>query len=264
MIKLWTNEQQADFCQKLAACRRAVLFFDYDGTLAPLVPDRDRALPYPGVREVFEQLLSIERCRTVLVSGRRALEIQPLLQSRIPFEAWGAHGGEHLRPTGQLVRMEISAKAQEGLVVAADRIKHLLGDQAIERKPNCVAAHFSQMSPELASLNFSEVEDIWEPIADEFDLELLDFHEGLEIRVPGINKSRAIRNVLLEEPKDAVTAYIGDDVTDEDAFRELGNNSHTILIGRGNRPSAAQWLLPAEPDGKHIITFLKAAASALS
>ena len=264
MIKLWTDEQQADFCQKLAVCRRAVLFFDYDGTLAPFVPDRDRALPYPGVREAFERLLSIKRCRTVLVSGRKALELQPLLQSRIPFEVWGAHGGEHLLPTGQFVQMQIPAKAQEGLALAADRIKHLLAEQEIERKPNCVAAHFSQMSPELASLNFSEVEDVWQAIADEFDLELLDFHEGLEIRVPGINKSRAIKNVLLEEPKDAVTAYIGDDVTDEDAFRELGNKSHTILIGRSNRPSAAQWLLPAEPDGRHIIAFLNATVSALS
>lgn len=264
MTKLWTAEQQADFCQKLAACRRAVLFFDYDGTLAPLIPDRDRAVPYPGVREAFDRLLSIKKCRTVLVSGRKALEIQPLLQSRLPLEVWGSHGAEHLLPTGQLVQTSISAKAQEGLAQAADRIKHLLGDHEIERKPNCVAAHFSQMSPELAPLTFAEVEDLWQPVADEFDLELLDFHEGLEIRVAGINKSQAIKNVLLEEPKDAVTAYIGDDVTDEDAFRELGNKSHTILIARTGRPSAAQWLLPAEPDGSHIIEFLKATASALS
>ncbi|SIN75717.1 trehalose-phosphatase [Halodesulfovibrio marinisediminis] len=263
MIKLWTAEEQAGFGQKLAACRRAVLFFDYDGTLAPIVPDRDNALPFPGVREAFERLLAIKHCRTVLVSGRRVMEIQPLLQSRLPFEAWGSHGCERLRVNGQLDTISISDAAQEGLQLAAAKISGLLGEQAIERKPNCVAAHVSNINAELMPQYLMEIEELWEPVAEEFGLELLDFHEGMEMRVPGINKSRVVTSVLSEEPKDAVTAYLGDDITDEDAFRVLDEQSHTILIGREKRPSAAQWLLPMQPDGRHIIDFLHATASAL-
>lgn len=264
MINIWTAEQQADFGQKLAACRRAVLFFDYDGTLAPIVPDRDNARPFPGVREAFERLLAIKHCRTVLVSGRSVGEIQPLLQSRLPFEAWGSHGGEHLRATGQLDLVSIPEKAREGLRLAAEKLTVLLDGHAIECKSTSVAAHVSSVNAELIPQYLVELEDLLEPIAEEFGLELLDFHEGVELRVPGINKSRAIRTVLSEEPKDAVTAYIGDDVTDEDAFRALGEQSHTILIGREKRPSAATWLLPEKPDGRHIIEFLNATASALS
>lgn len=264
MIKPWTVEKQVDFGQKLAACRRAVLFFDYDGTLAPLVPDRDNARPFPGVREALERLLAIKHCRTVLVSGRRVLELQPLLQSRLPFEAWGSHGGEHLRATGQLEMAPISEKAREGLRLAAEKITGLLEEHAIERKPSSVAAHLSSVNAELVPQYLTELDELWEPVAEEFGLELLDFHEGMEIRVPGINKSRAIYTVLSEEPKDAVTAYIGDDVTDEDAFRALGEQGHTLLIGREKRPSAAKWLLSEKPDGRHIIDFLNATASALS
>lgn len=264
MIKLWTAEEQADFGQKLAACRRAVIFFDYDGTLAPIVPDRDNARPYPGVREALDRLLAIKHCRTVLVSGRKVEEIPSLLQSRLPFEAWGSHGCEHLRVNGQLDRISISDKAREGLQLAAEKVLGLLGDHAVERKLNSVAAHVSSINPELMPQYLMEIEELWEPVADEFELELLDFHEGLEMRVPGINKSRVVTSVLSEEPQDAVTAYLGDDLTDEDAFRALGENSHTILIGREDRPSAAKWLLPEQSDGRHILDFLHSVVSALS
>jgi len=264
MIKIWTAEEQADFGQQLAACRRAVIFLDYDGTLAPLVQDRDNARPFPGVREALERLLAIKHCRTVLVSGRRVVELQPLLQSRLPFEAWGSHGGEHLRVNGQMEIATISEEAREGLRIAAEKITGLLDEGAIERKLSSVAAHVSGVNAELVPQYLTELDELWEPVAEEFGLELLDFHEGMEMRVPGMNKARAIYSVLSEEPKDAVTVYIGDDVTDEDAFRALDGQSHTILIGREKRPSAAKWLLPERPYGRHIIDFLNATASALS
>ena len=264
MIKLWTAKQQADFGAQLAACRRAVLFFDYDGTLAPLVSDRDAAFPYPGVRDALEKLLKIKHCRVVLVSGRRAAEIQPLLQSRVPFEAWGAHGAEHLRPTGALEQIPISDTAQEGLQQAAHTIQHLLGQHEIERKPNSVAAHFTKLPPEIVPQVLTELEDIWQPISETYGLELMDFHLGIEMRVPGINKARAIHAVMEEEPSDAVTFYIGDDLTDEDAFQALSHSENTVLIGREKRPSAAKWLLPEEPDGRHIVTFLNETVSAVS
>ena len=262
--KLWTAREQADFGQKLSACRRAVLFLDYDGTLAPIVPDRDNARPYPGVRDALERLLEIKRCRLVLVSGRRVTEIQPLLQSRLPFEAWGSHGGEHLRVTGQLEMASIPETAHEGLRIAVERASHLLNEQAIERKPNSVAAHVSGVNAELAPQYLIELEELWEPIAEEFDLELLDFHQGLEMRVPGITKSEAVSSVLSEEPQDAVVAYLGDDITDEDAFSTLRDFGETILIGSEERPTSAKWLLKKEPEGRHIINFLHSAASALS
>ncbi|WP_290918609.1 trehalose-phosphatase [Halodesulfovibrio sp.] len=262
--KLWTAREQADFGQKLSACRRAVLFLDYDGTLAPIVPDRDNARPYPGVRDALERLLEIKRCRLVLVSGRRVTEIQPLLQSRLPFEAWGSHGGEHLRVTGQLEMASIPETAHEGLRIAVERALHLLNEQAIERKPNSVAAHVSGVNAELAPQYLIELEELWEPIAEEFDLELLDFHQGLEMRVPGITKSEAVSSVLSEEPQDAVVAYLGDDITDEDAFSTLRDFGETILIGSEERPTSAKWLLKKEPEGRHIINFLHSAASALN
>lgn len=262
--KLWTAREQADFGQKLSACRRAVLFFDYDGTLAPIVPDRDNARPYSGVREALERLLEIKRCRLVLVSGRRVTEIQPLLQSRLPFEAWGSHGGEHLRATGQLEVASIPEAAYEGLRIAVEKASLLLDKQAIERKPNSVAAHVSGVNAELAPQYLVELEELWEPIAKEFELELLDFHQGLEMRVPGITKAEAVSSVLSEEPQDAVVAYLGDDITDEDAFSTLREIGETLLIASEERPTSAKWLLKEEPDGRHIINFLCETASALS
>ena len=46
------------FFKRVQATRDRLLLLDYDGTLAPFVPERDRAVPYPGVRELLKKMLT--------------------------------------------------------------------------------------------------------------------------------------------------------------------------------------------------------------
>jgi trehalose-phosphatase len=76
----------------------------------------------------------------------------------------------------------------------------------------------------------------------------------MEIRAPDRNKGDAVRILLEEEPEEAVAAYLGDDRTDEDAFKALKGRGLGILVAEEPRPTEATVLLKP-PDG--VIDFLR-------
>jgi len=78
-------------------------------------------------------------------------------------------------------------------------------------------------------------------------LKLLEFDGGLELRVPGQDKSDAIEIILREIGPGVPVAYLGDDITDESAFRALEHRGLTVLVRREHRKSAERiWLRPPE------------------
>jgi trehalose-6-phosphatase len=86
-----------------------LLLLDYDGTLAPFRLDRFLARPWAGVREVLTRIERQERTRLVVITGRPAHEIAPLLGIDPPLEDWGLHGVERLLPDGRRELEQASA-----------------------------------------------------------------------------------------------------------------------------------------------------------
>ena len=81
-----------------------------------------------------------------------------------------------------------------------------------------------------------------------------DFDGGIELRVPGRHKGFAVEAVLSEMGKGAAVAYLGDDFTDEDAFRAIHGRGTGILVRPQFRPTAADfWLRPPE----ELLEFLR-------
>ena len=87
----------------------------------------------------------------------------------------------------------------------------------------------------------------WFPIADRASLKLLEFDGGIEMRVPDPDKGHAVQTVLAEMDPQAPAAYLGDDLTDERAFRALAGRGLSVLVRpRLRRSRAAVWLKPPE------------------
>ena len=91
-----------EFFRSFSGKTHPLLLLDYDGTLAPFRVDRHRARPYTGVREALAQHSEGNgRTRIVVISGRPAKEISPLLRGnppvlKDPVEVWGLHGAERV------------------------------------------------------------------------------------------------------------------------------------------------------------------------
>ena len=85
------------------ACSRVLLAFDYDGTLAPLVSDPERAELRPATRKLLAVLTALYPC--TVISGRAVRDVERRVAG-IPFRSaaalkWIAISGARARPSPQ-------------------------------------------------------------------------------------------------------------------------------------------------------------------
>ena len=234
------------FFRRVAAAPFRVLMLDYDGTLAPFRVERDRAVPYPGVRERLEALLAGGRSRVAVVTGRELGEIEALLSMDLP-EVWASHGWEHRGPRGEVRKFPLPETAARGLDLARGSIREQGLEEASESKPGSIGLHWRGEPAEVAAARERTARKAWTPIAEAHELELRPFDGGIELRAPGQDKGAAVRDILSEAPPGTVAAYLGDDLTDEDAFRAMPEGALGVLVRYEWRPTeASAWLRPPE------------------
>lgn len=219
------------------------LLLDYDGTLAPFREERSLAAPYPGVAALLGRLLAAGRTRVVIVSGRAVSDLLPLLPLDPTPELWGSHGWERLRPDGGYLFYPLAAAAGGALRRAGARARGRWPGRC-EFKPVSLAVHTRGMAePEAAGLR-KEVRVEWEEIGADNGLEIHDFDGGVELRAGGRDKGSVVRS-LLEELDGAAVAYLGDDLTDEPAFKAIEGRGLSVLVRAELRQTnAALWLKP--------------------
>jgi trehalose 6-phosphate phosphatase len=242
------------FFNSLRGARRRALLLDYDGTLAPFAIERNQAFPYTGVREVLDRILASGDTRLVVISGRWTRDLIPLLGLRRRSELWGSHGWERLFPDGHYESVEPDARALAGLIQAnkwRERIAILGG--CTEQKAASLALHWRGLTPEAIAQIHELVNEPWTRLAQETGLEIHPFDGGIELRAPGRNKGHAVETVCAEIGNGAMIAYLGDDLTDEDAFRAIKGRGLGVLVRPELRPTLADlWLRPPE----ELLAFL--------
>jgi trehalose-phosphatase len=226
---------------------------DYDGTLAPFHVDRFQATPYPGVEERLAALSALRRVRLVLVSGRSARELRALLRRDIEPEIWGSHGRERLEREGAYHLFALNAAQQAALDSFRGQMTSLGLKQTMEVKPSSIAVHWRSVDAATGQRIRSSVDSIFAGLGDVDSLRLLPFDGGVELRSIDRTKGTAVAEILAERPEAGLTAYLGDDLTDEDAFAELGRRGLSVLVRKEIRESNARfWLRPPEA----LLTFL--------
>lgn len=250
-----------EFFSKFTSESRPLLLLDYDGTLAPFRVDRSRAHPYTGVREAIARILNDGRTRLVVITGRPAREIAPLLRGdppviEQPIEIWGLHGSERLHSDGRRELEEAPPATQRRLDEIRDYLRHNNLGGEFEDKPNAAVMHWRGASPRTARFIEVRTRELFEPLARMEGLMLLEFEGGLELRV-GRDKGAAIRTLVDEARPGTPVCYVGDDRTDEAAFLALNQIQAphlSVLMRPEPRETAANlWLRP--PAG--LRAFLK-------
>ena len=241
------------FLSQLRHAPQRVLLLDYDGTLAPFTPDRMHAFPYCEIPEVISRIMAAHT-RVVLISGRSARELLFLSGIHPQPEIWGSHGAERLFADGSYEVDAPDLPHRQALQSARRTfITYGLGDR-MESKPGSLAVHWRGLTPSQQRATEVEVRRVSGPLVKEKGLELLTFDGGLELRAPGKNKGDAVRTILSEAGSGAAAAYLGDDETDENAFRAIKGRGLAVLVRPEPRPTAADvWLRP--PD--ELLRFLQ-------
>lgn len=236
-----------DFFAQLQSAARRLLLLDYDGTLAPFHIEPSAARPYPGIREQLDEIMRDEATQVVIISGRAAREVVPLLGLRRTPPIWGSHGWERLEPDGGYRCGPLDAAALRRL--AADgpwvhTVKRHGG--RLECKPGGVAVHWRGLAADQVADIRQTISRCWSAGEVPQTLAWSDFDGGIELRPRGRDKGYAVTATLDEHPG-ALAAYLGDDLTDEDAFMAIKNRGLGVLVRPQFRPTGADaWLRPPE------------------
>jgi len=241
-----TFDPQA-FARRLRVAPGRLLMLDYDGTLAPFQTDPARATPYPGIPALLDAIMADAKTRLVIVSGRWTRDLAPLLGMQSLPELWGSHGWERLGPDGSGGEAPaVPARTIEALAAVYHWREAVarLGGRA-ERKPAGIAFHWRGLTAERRDAMRELIGARWGELAAGHGLCWHDFDGGIELRAEGRNKGDVVRELTRSMAPDTVCAYLGDDDTDEDAFRAMPEHGAGILVRAELRPTAARaWLRP--------------------
>jgi trehalose 6-phosphate phosphatase len=215
----------------------AALFLDFDGTLVELA-DTPGAIAVPsGLRPLLDRLAARLQGRLAVVSGRAVEDLRRHLGPATAVLS-GSHGAELHYADGRF----IPVSAPPGLSEARESVRRFAaGGEGllVEDKPTGVALHY-RLAPERAE----EADAFLEALAERSGLALQRGKMVAELRPHGSDKGAALRRLMAEPPfAGARPVFVGDDLTDEDAFEAAGSfGGAGVLVGPA-RPTAARWRL---------------------
>jgi trehalose 6-phosphate phosphatase len=230
----------------LPARRPVLVASDYDGVLARLRDDPSDAVPEPGVAEALTRLAAARDVVVALVSGRGVADLQRTSGLVGRYRWVGSHGAERDGPlTDELAhRRDALAERLAPLVAAAPGAR-------LEVKPASVAVHVRQVSDRARA---AELLEQARALADS-SLTMKPGKDVLELAVTDADKGSALLS-LRDDIGAETTVYLGDDVTDEDAFRALGPEDVTVKVGDGE--TAARYRVPDVDAARAVLERLGA------
>jgi trehalose 6-phosphate phosphatase len=211
---------------ELARRRPLLLASDYDGVLARLRDDPAAAVLEPGIGELLGRLTAVEGVTVALVSGRGVEDLQRTSGLTGPFRWVGSHGAEFDGPlAGEL------ASRRDALAAALAPLVDAVPGARLEVKPASAAVHVRTVADRGAAQQLLDDAAAGPGAAPE--LTAKPGKDVLELAVTDADKGSALRR-LRDELGAAAVLYMGDDVTDEDAFRALGAGDVGIKVGAGD------------------------------
>jgi trehalose 6-phosphate phosphatase len=200
-----------------------LFFLDYDGTLAPIVDDPMAAFPHPRAVDLLFALR--DAYPVFIVTGRHLADLARLLKEpRLP--AIGLHGTQMGDNAGSY-QDQMPTHVRQSLGALRGTVPEMEG-LVVEPKGPAFAVHYRQ-APD---------HDAARGVLRKWLVEMPDSLTAIwgkavvELRPRNISKGTAVQRIAADMP-DRTPVYLGDDVTDEDAFKALPEPAITVRIGPG-------------------------------
>lgn len=208
----------------VAGVPRLLIACDFDGTLAPIVSNPADARPLPSAADAVIGLAELPSTDVALISGRALSVLRELSAMPSTVHLVGSHGAEFDSGFAHQVDEALLSRIINKLnVIAADR-----PGVAVETKPVSVALHVRNADPADGEAALREAR----AAAGAWTAQLTEGKAVLEFAVISTDKGEAV-DILREQHDASAVVFLGDDVTDEKAFRRLRGADVGIKVGDG-------------------------------
>ncbi len=250
------NEAGSEWVERIKSAQTIALFLDFDGTLAPIVERPGLAKIDPEIRDVLIRLSNRGDLTITVVSGRALADVRERAGIRGIIYA-GNHGLEiesdrvcFREPQAETLRLELRHLIMQ--------LELALSDTAgveIERKGLSASVHYRRVNEELQDWVRRTVAEVVEKSRS---FTCRDGKKVIEVR-PRVDwhKGHAVCWILDSVlPPGALPLYLGDDVTDEDAFAVIPNGI-AIHVGEPSQTCAAYWIPDLQAVRDFLLTLLE-------
>lgn len=239
----------------ITSARESMLFLDYDGTLSPIVSDPGEASLVAGAAEALELITKV--CPVAVLSGRDLADVSGRVGTPGIWYA-GSHGFELTEPDGTYHCNDAAAGFVPILERAAADLRksldHIPGVR-VEHKRFAVAVHYREVAPELVG----EIVSATHQLGGRVGLRVTGGRMLVELR-PDLEWDKGTTLAWIRDRIDPsgcrMPIYIGDDLTDEDAFDAVHFDGIGIVVGHdedGDRRTAARFSLQSPDQVREFI-----------
>lgn len=214
-------------------------FLDMDGTLVAIARSPGGVRIDRSLRRFIELLYRTTGGAVALITGRGIADVDRLFPG-IRFPVAGQHGIERRGATGRLSIHPVSSRRLDGArLVLADVVARHPG-LLLEDKGRSLALHYRK-APRLGGYAHRLARSLVRRLGAGYCIQ--SGKRVVEIRPTGKDKGKAVQEFMTEFPFQGRTpVFIGDDLTDEYAFRMVNRlGGHSVKVGAG--PTAARWRL---------------------
>jgi trehalose 6-phosphate phosphatase len=227
-----------DIENKLKGAAECYLFLDFDGTLSPIVDDPHRAALAPRARDLLRSLHRMAGIQIAIISGRNLNDVRSRVGLDLIYA--GNHGLEIDGPGIEFTEQRASALAGkiDGICDDLSRRLSAVPGLLIERKGLTASVHLRRIPLEREAEVATAVRRAVEPFSSV--VQVRAGNKALEL-LPRVewNKGRAARKILQTTGAAAAVlpVCVGDDLTDEDLFREFPEGV-TVRVGENGDTAA--------------------------
>ncbi|MBV9160683.1 MAG: trehalose-phosphatase [Pseudonocardiales bacterium] len=251
------------FAVKLGG-RRPAVFLDYDGVLTPIVDRPQDAVMSEGMREAVQALA--QRCSVCVVSGRDRSIVQQMMGVGNLVVA-GSHGFDIWTPQEGTIAHAAATGFEDLISDVRDRLRaevESIPGTVVEPKRASVAVHYRLADREHHAKVTAVVNDLLEEYSERLRVTPGKMVYELQPKIDW-HKGKAVLYLLQTLDLDAdnvVPLYLGDDITDEDAFRALAGWGVGVIVGHpddpevANRPTAADFVLESTVEVEQFLNTL--------
>jgi trehalose-phosphatase len=245
---------------RVASHPSRLMILDYDGTLAALGPERQTARPSHTMLELLRGISALPGRRPVVLSGRSLPDLRRLLTD-LDVHLIGEHGWDEWSHDRGRVLHHPDIQVRLRLDEAVRDIESRGWAPMLEIKRCSVVLHTRGVARDLVLERERTAAQLWARHAAEPGLRLDHISGGLELRASARDKGTAVAALILEAPANTLVTFIGDDLTDEAGFAEIGKDGITVRVGDDDVPTAAEWRLHSPREVEDFLRSWLGAAS---